>query len=301
MKNSVKESDLTFLFQGKFEQESNKAIEELRKIFPKAKIVISCWNGDEKIIRVNVDSIILNDDPGAFKINGFKVDNINRQLMSTKNGLKEVKTNYVCKIRLDTYLNSSKIIEIYNKYNSKKNKYGKLIERVLVTNLTTLSPEKSVHKFHVCDWIFMGLTDDIKKIFNIELKKEPFFNHYSQNKYIPDGICSKQRSESVIFSHLYFNENIGCFDSDWNSNEVAGLTFDLFKNDLIIVNPWMINLKSFKHKRISSWINTTRFTFNDWLELTGRKKNIIEFFKENVSFLLNYLVVKAARIKRLYV
>ncbi|GIB36555.1 WavE lipopolysaccharide synthesis [Vibrio cholerae] len=256
-----------------------------------------------KMIKVNADSIILNDDPGSVKINDFKVDNINRQLISTQNGLEEVKTSYVCKIRSDTYLNSSKIIEIYNKYNSKKNKYEhvKIREKILVTNLTTLNPEKSVHKFHVCDWIFMGLTDDIKNLFHIELKKEHFFYYYSQRKYIPDGICSKQRSESVIFSHLYSNENVGCFDSDWSSKEAKDLTFDLFKNSLIIVNPWMINLISIKHKRIYFWMNTMRFTFNDWLKLTGRKRNIRELFRENMSFLLNYLVVKAAKIKSSYV
>lgn len=282
-------ADITFLYQGKFEKNTNCSIRLTRKYFPESKIVLSCWEGDEDLIEEKVDILVLNTDPGCEFIDGFKVDNLNRQIISTANGLDMVTTKYVCKLRTDSYLASDKIKILYDKYSSNAYSSKKFTSEILVTNLTTLDPRKTSHKFHVCDWIFLGRTVDVKKIFSLSIKPPSHFSWYADKSNVQDNICSQFRTESVLFMHLYDHERLETDNEEKHELDSVNMTLDLFFNDLIIVNHWMIGLKSWKHKKLYLWYSKDRLFFTDWLNSSRHKISIFEKIRESLMISLNFV------------
>lgn len=179
--NDIKYKDITVVLQGAIDKNfTNMAIESIRRFLPGAKIVISTWE-DEDVSGLEYDELVLNEDPGApsfVKVNGKKhIDNRNRLLVSTQEGIKQVTSKYTLKMRTDCILMGDGIVRNYGKYPKKLGELS-IFQRKLVIgeqcNILNLNFEElsRPYLFHVSDWFAFGLTDDVKAYF-LKTKIEP--------------------------------------------------------------------------------------------------------------------------------
>ena len=98
----IKDCEITFVIQGQVVDATKKTIASIRKLFPESKVILSTWKG-ENIDEIFTDKVIENIDVGPTVIEFNKnlkprTVNINRQIVSTINGLKSVDTKFAVKI-----------------------------------------------------------------------------------------------------------------------------------------------------------------------------------------------------------
>ena len=112
VKHSIEGKDISVVVQGYVSEETKFLLYSIRKYLPEAKIIVSTW--DYCCVEGwDYDVLVLNSDPGAIPCeiwdNFTRVNNGNRQILSTKNGIDKVTTKYTLKLRdrKSTRLNSS--------------------------------------------------------------------------------------------------------------------------------------------------------------------------------------------------
>ena len=90
-------------------------------------MILSTWEGQD-VCGIDADEIIFNKDPSSSvfvyskKNEAIKV-NINRQITSSYQGLKAVKTKYAAKLRTDNILFNTNIIKIFGQYQDVTNNF----------------------------------------------------------------------------------------------------------------------------------------------------------------------------------
>lgn len=177
-------SDFSVIIQGQIigkpgdsddEQLTKKCIERVRMILPGAEIILSTWLGSDAS-HLDKDKIVYSIDPGAITYNDFQLKNIfnnnNRQIKSTLAGLNLASRKYSIKLRSDFEMQNSNFIQYLNKYRSYY-KYKFFKERILVLSLSSRDPTKTPILNAISDLFQVGLTTDLKKLWDIPLQPEP--------------------------------------------------------------------------------------------------------------------------------
>lgn len=216
-----KNNELSIVVQGAIIPErTKKVLQKLRDSIPDATIILSTWE-NENIDELNYDHLILNTDPGdsfdCFTENpdgSTKQNNMNRQIISTRNGLLAVKSKYCLKFRTDFILNSSSLLDFYKKtseiFTQRIEKLSLFEERILVFGVG--NPHTMSLAYHLSDYIQLGLTKDLLELWNIPLLSEEDANYCSTNK---------------IYHHPhYFNFKYACEQKLWLDN-ISKLDIDL--------------------------------------------------------------------------
>ena len=209
----IPSKDISVIVQGAINQYTKQSLLSIRKFLPEAEIILSTWEGSD-VGGLDYDILLLNQDPGAeiFTKSGTK-HNINRQILSTQNGLKKTTRKYSLKLRSDSVLLGNKFLKYFDKYNVRAKKCKILEKRVLVLNWSTRLPKVSpTLLFHPSDFFAFGLTSDLLNIWDIPLAKEPEFSSYFKNntaknpEFLVRSLC-KFPSEMYIW--LAFLEKNG--------------------------------------------------------------------------------------------
>lgn len=169
----VNESDITFIVQGGVSDSDSltRCIQSINKHFPNSKIILSTWKGSD-CKKYDIDNLVLSDDTKIveyFYKNSNILNNINRQIISSKNGLKKSKTKYSVKLRTDIVFESNKLLKILGGLKANKCKHFDLKAEIITPVDLCINPEKSKLLFHFNDWVIGGLTEDVIKIFEIPL------------------------------------------------------------------------------------------------------------------------------------
>ena len=144
--------DYTILLQGRIEK---RAIDFWVNNYPNENICVSIWEDD---IDYNFPKnwIVVKTKKPIERI-GYK--NFDLQLISTINGLKEINTKYVIKMRSDEYWsNINEIIKLIDDDNDKVI-CGSLFFRPI-----------GMHPFHISDHILAGKKENIELMFNSAYK-----------------------------------------------------------------------------------------------------------------------------------
>ncbi|WP_233219088.1 WavE lipopolysaccharide synthesis family protein [Photobacterium sp. GB-27] len=184
--NSIPFEEITVVVQGPVQtfadrqQEdgiTQRCLRSVRQMLPGAHIILSTWK-DQDLAGLDYDQLVISEDPGPntryYKKNGTPQHyNNNRQIVSTLAGLKQVQTKYVVKLRSDNYLESNDFINIQQQYKSRCDAFKFLKERVVVPNIFTRKYAKG-HRvaFHVSDFFYFGLTEDVLALWQFELIPE---------------------------------------------------------------------------------------------------------------------------------
>ena len=141
-------SDISVIVQGNINKAYTKiCLQQIRKILPKAQIILSTWKNSE-IEDLEYDVLILNEDPGASVIN-FKnntLNNVNRQLLSTKAALRKTNRKFILKTRTDIYYNDFSFLKLYEQYDYEC--FNILSHPLLIVNFYTRNPRVLSIPFH---------------------------------------------------------------------------------------------------------------------------------------------------------
>lgn len=202
----IKSDDISIIVQGAINKtETLKCLRSIRKFLPNAEVILSTWEGsDVRDLNGLYNILVLNKDPGFgyyYKHDKeVKLNNLNRQLFSTQEGLKRATKKYAMKIRSDIIFTNNTFLKFFEKYQVRSEEY-KLFERKILTSAVCsrfyFNDYYGLNKlpkinlaFHVSDWWFFGLKLDLEKYFNVPLVKEPEFSNYykleeNKNKFNP--------------------------------------------------------------------------------------------------------------------
>lgn len=128
MSEKINTEDITIVVQGAIHpQFTPLCLKSIAKYLPKSKVILSTWKNEESKVEkmsgegILFNQVIFNDDPG---MSGYRVrfdvqidkkipDNTNRQIVSTINGLKAVKTKICNEVEKRLRFNRSWFFKIF--------------------------------------------------------------------------------------------------------------------------------------------------------------------------------------------
>ena len=195
--------------------QSAQLISQWRTIFPNSKIIFSISQSDliifdgagiipklriTRLHRNNVvfqdalnlidrfcDTIVLSNSAVVLPPvkRGLRENNCNLQIAAAKAGLEQVDTDYVLRIRNDILFTDNTFIDYYleNK-DFPRGKYTVLKQRVLISEFFTLNPFTLERlPFHYSDWMHFGLTEDVRKLWDVPAYGIVDATYYQRHPY----------------------------------------------------------------------------------------------------------------------
>lgn len=154
--------EITFVVQGPIAENTASNLESIRNFYPRSKIILSTWP-DQCLDGLQFDCVMINKDPGPVKTYSNHGINTNRLIVSSINGLSNVKTKRAVKIRTDIGLTKYST-ELFSE--SKGHFFNK---KIVGLDLFFRNPFKSNKLFHIGDLFMAGLTDDLKNLWSLPL------------------------------------------------------------------------------------------------------------------------------------
>ncbi len=183
----ISSKDLSVVIQGAVNPcETIPCLKSIRKYLPEAQIILSTWkNSDVSSYEGLYDVLVLNNDPGAviFEINGQKVNNLNRILISSRNGIEKAERKYVLRMRSDLVFKNDNVLKLFDDFKIRNTKSSLFKQRIFAYDIFSIKyvsfrKLKQPLLFHVSDWCYLGLRDDLLEFFNIPAVQEPDFSRY---------------------------------------------------------------------------------------------------------------------------
>lgn len=259
-------------------------IESIRKHLPDACLILSTWEKEKDSIAPDlpVNEVLFNKDPG-FRPRGLdpnsKPNNVNRQIVSTLNGLRTVKTKYALKMRTDFLMTGTGFLSAFGKFSQFEPEYRVFEERVIVCMFGTRHPIAPVYNlpFHVGDFATFGLTSDLLNLYDIPLETdEEFFwlqnhpeltgkmhaaNRYNAEQHIIMNFLRKNGKHIPCEYATHVNEHIASESNRFLINNFYPLSFPKYG-----IQPLKNQLRAMADIRRY----TDYFTQYEWQELYKR-------------------------------
>ena len=180
----INNSDITFVLQGPVcgmpgrphdQNITCDSIASIRKYFPSSRIIVSTWV-NQPTAHLDYDRLVVSEDPGPTVV-GYgktarnpKINNVNRQIVSTLNGLRRVETKYAVKVRSDIVFNSDVFKIFFEKYPARDSRY--VISKKRIVGSSCYAREYYLGlpiAFHPSDFFFFGLLDDLILLWDVPL------------------------------------------------------------------------------------------------------------------------------------
>jgi hypothetical protein len=148
-----------------------------------------------------------------------------------------------------------------------------LIGHVINLNISSVNPRKKFKLvFHPCDWVYGGLTSDIKRIWNIPVMSEDCALYFQTNRpplrNHDDNYFPKIRAEMHIWMSFLFSRGIKIpLQSYYDSNErLIELSEKYFSENLIFYDSKALGVASQKHK-IRILDRYQMYSYQDWIKM----------------------------------
>ena len=196
----IETTDISFVVQGAVDHSISAITKEpmtrsvlatLRRYHPGAELILSTWP-DQNLRGLDYDVLVISEDPGA--CNAFhpdcgivKLDNTNRQIVSTRNGLKRAQRKYAAKIRTDMVFSGNSWMHHYDRYPRRVEEWRIFRERVITCSMFARDPRCPYTRqaLHPPDWVYIGLREDVLLLWDIDLQPEPESSQWFLNRPIP--------------------------------------------------------------------------------------------------------------------
>lgn len=262
-----------------------EVLQSIKKHLPGSFIILSTWEGTKEI--KGVDLQINNTDPGATILNKEgQLNNINRQIVSTINGLKEairLGYNYALKIRTDTKLTSCNFKQYFGKFDFRWNQFKLFEERIVICN-KYVRPS-IIFPFHISDWALFGKSTDLFNLFDIPPEPSLYTDWFRHNpltaehkthifKDFRHRYCAEQYIWTKCLSKKFNIKFEHMFDFSNDNTTISDLALS---NNFVVLSDNQFGIKYLKHKTNSDFC----IDFQDWLNLYSMKSD--DEYHENLN------------------
>lgn len=319
-KDDIRTEEISFVIQGPVFPEYTEAVcKSIRAFAPGSEIILSTWEGTNTE-GLDYDKLVESADPGNFIFRlPEKMDNgtdrypmnINRQIVSTKNGILAAGRKYVCKLRSDLRLEGLAFLKYYEKYNAKiQEPYSRALQHRVVT-LCSVNPKRLLpFPYYLCDWFFFGLKEDVLNLWDIPLIEEkdlrnrqedgtyPMVDNFGNEQYLWISFLKKFREVEIENGYALTEENL----EDSERSYANCCIFVTAKH----ANVYSMKVKNTGYGAYTAFSNAGLYTENDWIRLYNRhclanEKPGSDFF-ENLLFKLSVLLrsLKKTKFRKFY-
>jgi hypothetical protein len=265
----MKTSDITLVFQGAFkpyvtrEHDSfARNIKMSREVLPAAKAILSTWEGAELPPRLELDDVVLSHDPGGLaplKLDDDKINNVNRQLVTTRAGLAAVTTPYAAKIRTDCSLKHAGFLD----FHAEQLKRDKGRERLIACSFFTLDPTVFERlPYHVSDWFHFGPTELLREYWAAEPLSSDNARFYESHEHTADATFfeRKFRARFAVEQHIcmQFAQSRGYACPGYLNDVSDPVMHDyhaFLAREVMLLDPWQIGLLFNKY----DWVGDSPF------------------------------------------
>ncbi len=264
----INSKDISVVVQGAVDPLlTPQCLTSIRKHLPEAQIILSTWEG-ANCTDLDYDKIVLNQDPGGIVIDTHKgrpiYNNTNRMIYSTNQGLQVVDTPYVLKLRTDIILQDADFLRYWNMYPKRQDKFQLFEHRVL--NYYLFAPQfnwrlcrRIPTLFHPSDWMFFGLTQDVKRLFDIPLQPDPEYalwwaHHPKPIQQIdpwPGAIFRLSPEQYLFYQALHKKFPEITFDNYFDiTREKEQISRMVMANNFVILDyrQWHIKMPKYQHR-----------------------------------------------------
>ncbi|MES1261023.1 MAG: WavE lipopolysaccharide synthesis family protein [Acidobacteriota bacterium] len=250
------EREISFIVQGAIDHTIQAAsgkgstrtcLDSIRQWFPRSEIVLSTWEGSD-VRQLDYDVLVLANDPGACHIarpgiSEVILNNGNRQIVSTRSGLKQASGRFAVKLRNDIVLRGNTWLEMWGRFPERAREWRMFRERVITANRYTRNPRREIGKpFHPSDWLMFGLKEDLLRLWDIGEEPEPESSHWFLTRPLPRPARHFQETrryhpEQYLWKTLMARFGEIAFEhfAD-DSRENVRLTELTFANNLIVLD-----------------------------------------------------------------
>lgn len=275
----IHSQDITVIFQGPVLQGPDGTADLIRRtqrVLPHSRYVVSTWNTSD-VSALEVDRILMSGDPGGLP--GIKrrdgadaLNNVNRQIVSTRQGLREADTRYAIKIRTDCSLDDASFVRVYERFLEASGQ-----PRIVASSLFTIDPSMFEQlPYHVSDWFQFGETAALQTYWSGPFMSEQDALFYEAHPHAPHSTFMDRRFRSRLaveqFMAVHYAARCGypipSFHNDLRPEVVEGYRRCLAEQFLIL-DPWDLGLRFSKYDWAyrSSFQRLNCLLFMDWYQL----------------------------------
>ena len=260
-------------------------IKNVRDNFMSSEFIISTWHVCDNVkhkIKELADNlsliVIYSKDPGGITSNDNLItSNINRMIVSTLNGIKVAKREFVIKIRTDSYLYNKKIVSnmrhiIGSKIELNRNIDYCVFENYIINCCLFARDSRGYipYLFHPGDICLAGVREDMLLLFDIPLADESIFSDIARTcflsfmKYVPEQYiwvrCIENKMGRVVYrGNEFYNESL------------VELSEKFYVNNFIALSPNQLGFNWPKYKVIYKNKGLySVYSINDWKVLYNK-------------------------------
>lgn len=274
------------------------AINSVRLLLPDAEIILSTWEG-EKSPSPLVDIVVLTSDPGAQRVKADSLpNNINRQILSTVNGLKHASRRYCLKLRTDIVLNSSEFLNYFSDEIQEQSEYSLFQHRIVTNNLTSRNPNRYFQGcpffnwkllFHISDHVQFGLRNDLLLLWDIPMQTESDANYF-MDKIHPERFRLNETSRLAPEQYVAVNCLKKKFDidfldySEW-SEEKEYQSESLLMSNFVFLEDSKFSITFPKyHTKHEARFESIRYNSRDKLPVKSVRRKISKGIVKSIEF-----------------
>lgn len=285
----VMQKHISIIVQGVCSKYTIDCLLSIRKHLPDAEIILSTWEGtDIKVLTGLYDKLILNKDPKAiiFDDKERKYNNLNRILVSSQNGINAATRKYALRLRSDLVLKNNNVLKLTDDFVVRNSEKSLFKQRIFAYEIFSIKYDAKQQKqqrmlFHISDWCYFGLKEDLQELFNIPLVQEPEFSRYfeTHNKNIEDihftrlwRMSPEQYITSVnaqkVFQNLKFDNYLNITDENIQISE------DFIINNFRVFSQkeWGISTLKEEYKTIKMCVHSPFIYYSKAEQLKDYKK-----------------------------
>jgi len=145
-------------------------LKSARHLLPGAQIILSTWENSD-VTGLDFDTLVTSQDPGSFPIMDLRACNINRQITSTREGLRKANRPYAVKLRSDCLLENLGFLNYWEQFPDRSPDCQIFARRIAACACYFRNPAKreKAYLFHPSDIFQFGLTTDLLDLWDIPL------------------------------------------------------------------------------------------------------------------------------------
>lgn len=186
-------AEISLIFQGPVvgspkdppaSQVTRLCLESARRALPQAEIILSTWAGAD-VTGLVADKILLNADPGNWKRDDGVACNVNRQIVSTREGLRAASRPFAAKIRSDTALTTGAFADFPRAAAPRSPRWAIFAERILTIERFARDPARLPLLHHIGDLFHFGLREDLLLLWDVPFNLPEHYQNWEKHRPRP--------------------------------------------------------------------------------------------------------------------